>query len=56
MNLPRERVEALVAAGRGAHFELSHGQPMHEWFVAGAGLEEEWLSLAEEALSFVGSG
>jgi hypothetical protein len=56
VKLPRKRVGALIAAGRGTHFELSHGQPMQEWFVAGAGLEEEWLSLAEEALSFVGAG
>lgn len=56
VKLPRERVDALIAAGHGTHFELSHGQPMHEWFVAGVGLEEEWLSLAEEALAFVGTG
>jgi hypothetical protein len=32
--------------------ELGHGQSMKEWFVAGVGLDENWLSLAEEALSF----
>jgi hypothetical protein len=54
VKLPTERVDALVAAGRGAHFEPSHGRPMKQWFVAGAALEESWLLLAEESLSFVG--
>jgi hypothetical protein len=52
VRLPKERVDALVAAGHGAYFELGHGRSMKEWFVAGVGLDESWLSLAEEALSF----
>jgi hypothetical protein len=52
VKLPMERVDALVAAGLGAHFEPSHGQWMQSWFVAGAGLEQSWLALAEEALTF----
>jgi hypothetical protein len=55
VKLAKERVDALVAAGCGARFEPSHGRPMHEWFVAGLGHEKDWLSLAEEALSFAGS-
>jgi hypothetical protein len=55
VKLPKSRVAELILAGRGAHYERSHGQPMHEWFVAGVGMEEGWLSLAEEALSFVGA-
>jgi hypothetical protein len=55
VKLPKPRVATLILAGRGSHFELSHGQPMQEWFVAGPGTEQEWLSLAEEALAFVGS-
>jgi hypothetical protein len=31
-------VDALVAAGSGVHFELTHGRPMREWFVP------EWAS------------
>jgi hypothetical protein len=54
VKLPAERVDALVMAGTGARFEPSHGQPMSQWFVAGASLEESWLPLAEESLSFVG--
>jgi hypothetical protein len=53
VKLPAERVDALAMAGRGAHFEPSHGRPMSQWFVAGAALEESWLLLAEESLSFV---
>jgi hypothetical protein len=52
VRLPRERVDALVAAGHGTYFELGHGRSMKEWFVAGVDLDESWLSLAEEALSF----
>jgi len=51
VRLAKERVEALVGAARGSHFEPVHGQPMQEWFVAGPGQEKDWLSLAEEALS-----
>jgi hypothetical protein len=56
VKLPKARVDELVAAARGTRFELNHGQPMQGWFVAGGGLEEEWLSLAEEALSVIGAG
>jgi hypothetical protein len=56
VKLPRRRVAELVLAGRGTHLEVSHGQPMHEWFVAGPELDSEWLSLAEEALTFVDTG
>ena len=52
VRLPKERVEALVADRHGAYFESGHGRSMKEWFVAGVGLDESWLSLAEEALSF----
>jgi hypothetical protein len=53
VRLPRQRVEELIAYGRGARFVPGHGQPMQEWFVAAPGTEVDWLSLAEEALSFV---
>ena len=52
VKLAKDRVDALVAAGRGARFEPFHGRPMQEWFVAGMGQERDWLPLAEEALSF----
>jgi hypothetical protein len=55
VKLAKERVDELVAAGRGAHFEPFHGRPMQEWFVVGLGQEKDWLSLAEEALSLARS-
>jgi hypothetical protein len=51
VRLPKGRVDALIAAGGGAHFEPVHGQPMQGWFVVGVGQDKDWLSLAEEALS-----
>jgi hypothetical protein len=53
VRLPRDRVDALVAGNRGARFEPCHGQPMQEWLIANVGTEVDWLSLANEALSFV---
>jgi hypothetical protein len=55
VKLPMRRVTELILAGWGARFELSHGRLMREWFVAGPGLDGEWLSLAEEAFAFVQS-
>jgi hypothetical protein len=51
VKLPAARVESLVAEGDGRYFELGHGRSMREWFVAGAGLEESWSSLAEQSLA-----
>ena len=53
VNLSKHRVAELILAGRGERFELSHGQPMRKWFVAGPGLETEWPSLVAEAFAFV---
>jgi hypothetical protein len=55
VKLNQRRVDTLIAAGRGAHFEPFHGRPMQEWLVVGVGHEKDWLSLAEEALSFAGN-
>ncbi len=52
--LPRERVEALMAEGRGVHFDPGHGRPMKEW-IALDGHEEMWLELAREAYQYVQS-
>ena len=53
--LPRDRVDALVAARRGSRFDPGHGRLMKEWFVCRPGLERGWLALAREALSYVAS-
>jgi TfoX/Sxy family transcriptional regulator of competence genes len=53
VKLPRERVAALVAAGRGQAFDPRHdGRLMKEWLV----FEDDdpsWVDLAREAHAFV---
>ena len=46
--LPRQRVDALIAAGDGERFDPGHGRVM-ETTRAGA----DWLALAREAYQFV---
>lgn len=53
VKLPRARVEALVAAGRGRLFGPGHGRRMREWLVVETTAAEDWLPLAREALAFV---
>ena len=54
VKLPKERVDALVASKTGVRFEPARGRVMKEWLVVDPGLSSEWLSLAREALKFVG--
>jgi hypothetical protein len=54
VKLPRQRVEALEAAHVGKKFEAGKGRPMKEWLALDQESGEEWLSLATEALHFVG--
>ena len=53
--LPKSRVDALVGAGRGAHFDPGHGKLMKEWVSVPPG-EGSWLELAQEAHGFVKGG
>ena len=53
LKLPRNRVDALIVAGEGTHFDAGKGKPMREWFVLSPTSTKRWLSLAEEALNFV---
>jgi len=55
VKLPRERVDELVASGKGERFDPGHGRPMKEWFVANSISQDEWLALAREAKRFVAS-
>jgi TfoX/Sxy family transcriptional regulator of competence genes len=52
VKLPRQRVDALVAAGAGQRFDPGHGRLMKEWLSLEPGEEERWLPLALEALEF----
>jgi TfoX/Sxy family transcriptional regulator of competence genes len=54
VKLPRERVDALIAAGRGHAFDPRRdGRLMKEWLVF-QGDDPPWLDLAREAYAFVG--
>ena len=53
VKLPAGRVDALVAAGEGDHFDANKGTPMKEWFNLAPGSELDWPPLAREALDFV---
>jgi hypothetical protein len=52
VKLPKARVDELVGAGKGAHFDPGHGRPMKEWIAIG-GDEPSWVALAREAHRFV---
>jgi hypothetical protein len=52
LKLPAERVDALVRAGEGAHFDANKGTPMREWLSLDPGSALPWLPLATEALGF----
>lgn len=55
VKLPRQRVDQLVAAGQGERFDPGHGRVMREWLSLDPALDDDWLTLAREALEFVGS-
>ena len=53
VKLPRERVDALVAAGAAEPFEPSPGRRMKEWASVDPAAPEDWHALAAEARAFV---
>ena len=53
--LPAGRVDALVAAGDGVHFDANKGTPMKEWLSLDPDSGQDLLSLAREALDFAQS-
>ena len=54
LKLPRARVDALIAAGEGTHFDpRKNGRVMKEWISLESASDEDWLRLAREALAFV---
>jgi TfoX/Sxy family transcriptional regulator of competence genes len=53
--LPKHRVDELVGAGLGEHFDPGHGRLMKEW-IAIESHKEIWLELAREAYRFVKAG
>jgi hypothetical protein len=55
VKLPAGRVDTLVAAGEGVHFDANKGTPMREWLSLDPGSGQDWLALAHEALDFARS-
>jgi hypothetical protein len=55
VKLPARRVDALVEAGDGIHFDANKGTPMREWLSLDPGSGQDWLALAREALDFARS-
>ena len=55
VKLPAERVEALVRAGEGVHFDANKGTPMREWLSLDPGSSLAWLPVATEALDYARS-
>jgi hypothetical protein len=54
VKLPRARVDALVAAADGERFDPRHnGRVMKEWLVVAPGHEDEWLTLAQDAMRYI---
>jgi hypothetical protein len=51
VKLLRQRVDELIAAGKGERFDPGHGRLQKEWLVLSNG---EWEPLAREALAYVG--
>lgn len=55
VKLPKQRVEQLEGSGAGQRFDPGHGRLMKEWLSLDPSSNEDWLSLAREALHFVAS-
>lgn len=55
VKLPRQRVDELVASGDGDRYDPGHGRLMKEWLALRPSSSLDWVSLAREAMEFVGS-
>ena len=53
VKLPRERVDALVAARSAERFSPGHGRVMKEWAAVDPEAPESWDTMASEARDFV---
>jgi len=53
VKLPKLRVDALVASGKGERFDSGRGRPMKEWVQVPAAQSSHWPALAEEAYAYV---
>lgn len=55
VKLPRERVDALVAAGEGERFDPGHGRLMKEWLRLESMQPGIWRRMTREAMEYVGA-
>lgn len=55
VKLPRARVDALIEGGVGDPYDGGRGRPMKEWVAVAVEDPQTWVSLAGEAMEFVGS-
>ena len=55
VKLPRQRVDELIALGKGERFDPGHGRLMKEWLVVYSTSQADWQTLAQEAKHFVAS-
>jgi hypothetical protein len=53
VKLPRERVDELIAEGKGTRFDPGHGRLMKEWVSIAPAHGGDWAALADEAHGFV---
>ncbi len=54
LKLPRARVDELVGAAEGEHFDANKGTPMKEWLSLDPASTVDWEALAREALAYAG--
>jgi hypothetical protein len=55
IKLPHQRVDELIASGKGKRFDPGHGRLMKEWLALEPTTEMECLVLVKEAMAFVAS-
>ena len=55
VKLDAERAEVLQQAGVASAFDPGHGRPMKQWIAVAPSAAVDWVSLAGEALAFVGA-
>jgi hypothetical protein len=55
IKLPHQRVNELIATGKGKRFDLGHGRLMKEWLALEPTANKECLLLVKEAMEFVAS-
>ncbi len=55
VKLPLRRVDELVSSGDGDRYDPGHGRLMKEWVALRPSSSLDWVSLAREAMAFVGA-